>query len=123
MNIPLLLLGGLCAGILSGAFGIGGGLVIVPWLTMLFGFPQKMAQGTSLAMFLIAPSMLGMFTYFKSGNVSIKAAAVLWIGTFVGAFISAYFINRILPDAATVYLKRAFCVLMIAMAVRMWITA
>lgn len=120
MDIGLMLLSGLLAGLLSGAFGIGGGLVIVPILTMAFGFGQKTAQGTSLAMFLIAPSFLATLSYFKAGNVNFKAAGLLWIGTFIGSFISAYFINNVLPDSSAIYLKRAFSILMVFLAVRLW---
>ncbi|MGL5253865.1 MAG: TSUP family transporter [Brevinema sp.] len=119
MNISIILFG-LLAGILSGAFGIGGGIVIVPALVMLMGFDQRLAQGTSLAMFLIAPSILGTITYFRAGNVSIKSAALLWIGAFIGTFISAYVINNVIPDNAMIYVRRSFCILMIIIAVRMW---
>ena len=48
MNIVLLLLVGLAAGILSGLLGIGGGILIIPSLVFLFGLSQQAAQGTTL---------------------------------------------------------------------------
>ncbi|MGL5722391.1 MAG: TSUP family transporter [Brevinema sp.] len=119
MNISIILLG-LLAGILSGAFGIGGGVVIVPALVLAMGFDQRLAQGTSLAMFLIAPSILGTITYFRSGNVDLKSASMLWVGAFIGTFISAYVVNNLIPDSGMIYVRRAFCILIVMIAVRMW---
>ena len=54
MNLLLLFLFGVFVGVLSGLMGIGGGIVLVPGLMLLFGFSQPEAQGTSLAV-LIPP--------------------------------------------------------------------
>lgn len=118
-----LIASGLIVGVLSGVFGIGGGVIVVPLLVMAFGFGQKMAQGTSLAMFLITPSLLATFTYFKGGNVDFKASGLLWIGTFIGSLLGAYYVNSIMPDSMILYLRRAFCILMVFIAVKMWFTA
>ena len=48
----LLVLIGLCAGLASGMFGIGGGILIVPALIYFLGYSQEMATGTSLAVLL-----------------------------------------------------------------------
>ena len=58
MNLLFLALFGVAVGILSGLLGIGGGIVLVPGLMLLFGFSQPEAQGTSLAV-LIPP--IGLF--------------------------------------------------------------
>ena len=60
---------GLTAGVLSGMFGIGGGLVIVPALVVLFGFPIKTAVGTSLFALLLPTGLLGVMEYWKTGNL------------------------------------------------------
>ena len=76
---------GLTAGVLSGLFGIGGGLVIVPALVMLFGFPIKTAVGTSLFVILSRP---GCSACWSTGKRATSAAtAGLWIalGVFFGA--------------------------------------
>ena len=49
MMLVGLLMIGLSAGLLSGVFGIGGGILIVPALMYLLGFSQNLATGTSLA--------------------------------------------------------------------------
>ena len=80
---------GLTAGVLSGLFGIGGGLVIVPALVVLFGFPIKVAVGTSLFVILFPTGILGVLEHWKAGNI--RATAGLWItlGVFFGAWIGA----------------------------------
>ncbi len=61
---------GLTAGVLSGLFGIGGGLVIVPALVVLFGFPIKVAVGTSLFVILFPTGILGVLEHWKAGNIA-----------------------------------------------------
>ncbi|MGL4394831.1 MAG: TSUP family transporter [Brevinema sp.] len=119
-----ILLIGLLGGILSGLFGIGGAVVIVPMLTMMVGMSQKMAQGTALVLFLISPSMIGAYQYYKNGNADIKTALILWVGVFVGAAIGAWIINTGLKDipSAHIILKRAFSLIMVFFAVKMWIS-
>ena len=52
MHIFILAIIGLCTGLMSAFFGIGGGIVIVPSLIYILGFSQKLAIGTSLAILL-----------------------------------------------------------------------
>src|SRR4051812_40611935 len=62
---PMLLLFlciGLAAGILSGLFGLGGGILIVPSLVLLANFPSRMAFGTSLGALLLPVGLLGAYT-------------------------------------------------------------
>jgi uncharacterized membrane protein YfcA len=47
MNLALLILIGFFAGLSTGVFGIGGGIIIVPGLVYLLGYPQHLAVGTS----------------------------------------------------------------------------
>ncbi len=60
---------GLTAGILAGLFGIGGGLVIVPILVLIFGFEPKTAVGTSLFVILLPTGLLGVLEHWRNGNV------------------------------------------------------
>ncbi|MGL4388110.1 MAG: TSUP family transporter [Brevinema sp.] len=119
--IPILLIG-FSGGVLSGLFGIGGAVVIVPMLTLIIGFPQKVAQGTVLALFLISPSMVAAFQYYKHGNTNIKIALILWIGVFIGSAIGAWIVNTVLKDIAiaSLLLRRSFSLIMIVLAIKMW---
>ncbi|HLZ95672.1 MAG TPA: sulfite exporter TauE/SafE family protein [Candidatus Dormibacteraeota bacterium] len=70
-------LGGLVAGLLSGAIGIGGGLAFVPILKIGFRTSQTIAQGTSLAA-IIPTAIVGGVTHIRQGNAVVDAAA--WLG-------------------------------------------
>src|SRR4051794_28975255 len=80
---------GFAAGILSGMFGIGGGLVIVPALVIFFGIGQKAATGTSMFALLWPVGLLGVFAYYRAGELSIPHGACIAIGLFLGAYFGA----------------------------------
>ena len=88
LQIVLGLLSGLAAGILSGAFGVGGGIITTPAISILLGAPPIVAVATPLP--VIFPSALvGSFTYARAGEVSFRAARwAVGPGT-VGAAIGA----------------------------------
>lgn len=73
----LAVIGGLGAGLLSGAIGIGGGLVFVPILTIGFRVAQTVAQGTSLAA-IVPTALVGGITHLRQGNANVTAA--WWLG-------------------------------------------
>src|SRR5205823_6399426 len=73
--------GGLVAGVLSGAVGIGGGLAFVPILAIGFRVSQTVAQGTSLAA-IVPTALVGGITHLRQGNAVVDAAA--WCGAAGG---------------------------------------
>lgn len=107
---------GLGAGVLAGIFGIGGGIVIVPALILLAKFPPHIATGTSLAVFLLPVGMLGAYAYYKEGNVRVLPALLLALGVFLGGYFGA----RIAQQLSPLTLKRAFSLLLVIVAARMW---
>jgi uncharacterized membrane protein YfcA len=115
MNIVLLLIVGLMAGILSGLLGIGGGILIVPCLVLVFGLSQHAAQGTTLALMVPPIGLLAAWTYYKQGNVDIRVAALICLGFFFGGLIGAKFAGAINAPL----LKRLFGVLMLVVAIKM----
>jgi uncharacterized membrane protein YfcA len=118
MNIFIMLLVGLLAGTLSGFFGIGGGIIIIPVLIYLVGFSQHMAQGTTLAAMIPPIGLMAAIAYWRAGNVDIKAAALIAAGFFIGGWISGTLVQNI-PEAV---LRRSFAVLLALTAVKMWFT-
>jgi uncharacterized membrane protein YfcA len=88
MFIALLIVG-LAAGVLSGMFGIGGGVVIVPILTSFFGFTLQQAVGTSLAALLMPVGILAVVEYYRAGKLKIGVALLVAIGLTVGALFGA----------------------------------
>lgn len=114
----ILLAIGFFAGILSGVFGIGGGLIIVPALILLAGMVPIVATGTSLAALLLPVGILGAWEYHKKGNLDIQAALWIALGLVVGIWIGARLAQHLTP----VQLKRAFSVFLVLVAARMWWT-
>jgi len=106
---------GLIAGTASGFLGIGGGTIIIPALVYLCGFTQHQAQGTTLAMMIPPIGLLAALSYYYSGNVNIKAAAILCAGFFIGGFLGATMV-RTIPDLA---LRRIFGVLLAIVAAKL----
>ena len=116
---PLFLAIGLTAGVLSGLFGIGGGILIIPALIFFAKFPTKLALGTSLGALLLPVGLLGAYTYYKGGNLDIRASLLIALGLFFGAWGGAR-LAQVLPAAT---LQRMFAVFIALMAVRLWIEA
>lgn len=114
-TVLILLIIGLCAGILSGVIGIGGGIIIVPSLVYFIGFSQRTAQGTSLAILLLPIGLLGVIQFYKAGYVDIKVTAVISLAFFIGS----YFGSRIALTISQEILKKCFAVLLIVIAVKM----
>jgi hypothetical protein len=115
MNIALLLLLGLVAGVLSGLIGIGGGIVIVPTLVLLFGLSQHTAQGTTLALMVPPIGLLAAWTYYKGGFVDLKMAAFICVGFLLGGLLGAKFAVAI-PDQL---LKKIFGVVLFLVSLKM----
>src|ERR687890_72741 len=79
---PLFLAIGLVAGVLSGLFGIGGGILIIPALIFFAAFHTKLAIGTSLGAMLLPVGLLGAYAYYQAGNLHIKASLLIALGLF-----------------------------------------
>lgn len=104
---------GLGAGVLSGMFGIGGGLVIVPLLIVLFKFEPKTAVGTSLFALLLPTGLLGVLEYWRRGEIRFLPGALIALGLFCGAYVGARVTG--LMSAAT--MKRAYGAFLIMVAI------
>jgi uncharacterized membrane protein YfcA len=115
IEIILLIVIGLGGGILSGMFGIGGGVLIVPALVYILKFSQHKAQGTSLAALLLPIGILGVIEYYRHRNVDIKAAAFIALGFIGGVLLGALFIQPI----SDLLLKRLFGILLLALSIYM----
>jgi len=94
-TVLLLLVIGLGSGIASGLFGIGGGVIVVPALVYLAGYPQHTAIGTSLAVLLPPVGLAAAIEFYRHGYVNIKVALIVALGLFIGAWAGARFANRL----------------------------
>ncbi|MEO8576694.1 MAG: TSUP family transporter [Gemmatimonadales bacterium] len=107
---------GFLAGILSGIFGIGGGIVIAPALIYFARYAPITATGTSLGALLLPVGLLGVIEYHRRGHINITASLWIAMGLFFGAWIGAQVAHQLSPLA----LKRSFAVLLVAVAAKMW---
>lgn len=117
--IVVLVLIGLGAGVLSGLFGIGGGLVIVPALMLIMGKAPIEATGTSLGALLLPVGILGAWEYYRNGHLDVKASLLIALGLLVGAYFGARYAQGLAP----VTLRRMFAAFLVLVAIRMWVVA
>jgi uncharacterized membrane protein YfcA len=110
---------GLAAGVLSGLFGLGGGVLIVPSLVYLAHFAPRMAFGTSLGALLLPVGLLGAYTYWDNGDLDVRASLFIAVGLFFGAWLGAR-LSQLIPPAA---LQRAFAVFILVLAIHLWVKA
>jgi hypothetical protein len=109
---------GIIAGFLSGLFGIGGGVVIVPAFVLILKLDQYRAAATSVATIVVtAAAALVTFTVTATGDEQINwsAAVVVFAGSAVGAVVGARYLERI-PEYI---LAGVFSLVMAIGAVRM----
>lgn len=98
MNGPWLILIGAAAGVFAGLFGIGGGIVIVPSLILLAGFPLVKATGTSLAAILLPVGILGVLAYYRARIIDLRASAYLAAGLLTSVIAGAWLANTLPVD-------------------------
>ena len=110
-----LVLVGVLAGILAGMFGIGGGLVIVPALAILYAMRQHAAVGTSLGALLLPVGALSAWVYWKNGNLNIRYSLLLAVGLVLGAYLGA----RLVEPVSDLTLRRMFGVFLLVISVKM----
>ena len=116
MTALLGLLIGVAVGIVSGIIGIGGGVMVVPILVYGFKMSQHTAQGTSLAMILPPVGILAAMQYYRAGHMDLKLALFLAIGFAVGGYFGGGWAQQL----SGVVLRRAFAVVLGAVAVKMF---
>jgi hypothetical protein len=106
---------GLAGGMLSGLFGIGGGIVLIPLLGLLLGLPQHQAQGTALAAMLL-PNGLPAVLHLRRRGVIIRWGLV---GALMGGFLPGVWLGAriaaLVPEAP---LRFAFATLLLLLAAK-----
>ena len=106
---------GLAAGVLSGTFGVGGGVIIVPALVFFLGLSQHTAQGTSLALMLLPIGILAAYNYHKEGALNIQYGLVIALAFVVGGYLG----SKIAIGTSELMLKRVFGGLMFFISIKM----
>jgi uncharacterized membrane protein YfcA len=95
-NASIFLAACIC-GIASGLFGIGGGVLLVPFLALFFAFGQHRAQGTSLIALVPPTGLLAFLAYARAGDVSWRIGLLLIPGVFVGGVLGGSLAKRLPP--------------------------
>ena len=113
--IILILVIGLCAGILSGLVGVGGGLIIVPALVFFLGFNQHQAQGTSLGLLLLPVGILAVLNYYNKGHVDVRIVGIMSIAFIAGGWLGSKLALRLPEDSV----KKIFAVFLFYSALKL----
>ena len=106
---------GLCAGMLSGLIGVGGGIIVVPALVFFLGFSQHEAQGTSLGLLLLPVGILAVANYYKQGFIDVKVVAIMCLAFVVGGWLGSK-LSLALPEEMV---KKIFAVILLYTAFKM----
>ncbi len=105
---------GLLAGLMSGALGVGGGVVLVPVLVLAAGLSQHQAHATSLAA-VVPIAAAGAVTFAWDGSLELAPALALATGAVLGAPLGA----RVMASLPERSLKAIFGVLMVGIGTYM----
>jgi uncharacterized membrane protein YfcA len=100
-------------GVASGLFGLGGGVLLVPVLVLVFGFEQHRAQGTSLVALVPPTGLLAFLNYAYAGQVDWTVGLWIMPGVFFGAIAG----TRLAEKLSTIALRRTVAVLIFAIGV------
>jgi uncharacterized protein len=84
-------------GVAAGMVGIGGGVLLVPLLGLVFGFSQHRAQGTSLVALIPPTGLLAFLAYAKAGYINWQTGLLLIPGVFIGGILGGQIARRLNP--------------------------
>lgn len=108
-------------GVLGGMFGVGGGVILVPLLVLLFHFEQHIAQGTSLVALVPPTGLLAFLGYAAADKVEWKTGLLLMPGVFLGAMLGSNLAHKLSPRR----MRRVFAVILFLLGgfqvIRAWV--
>jgi uncharacterized membrane protein YfcA len=113
-HIAIALALGLAAGVLAGLFGVGGGILFVPALTIVLGLEQHHAQATSL-LAIVPTVVVGTWRQQRYGNVRWRPALILGLAGIAGV-VAGGFLAESLSGGI---LRRLFGVLLLLTAAQL----
>ena len=114
IGATLLVATGLLAGTLAALLGVGGGVVFVPALVVLFGFEQHLAQGTSLAA-IVPTALVASIRHARHGRVIWNLVFPVAAGGIAGGLLGAGLALDLAPES----LRRMFVGLLVIVSIRM----
>ena len=105
---------GLSGGVLSGLFGVGGGVILLPLLRLILGLRQHQAQGLTLAALLVPSGLPALLHYHRRGiGIPWALVGVMTLGFLPGVWAGALFAGRI-PDGPLRWVFVSFLILLAA---------
>jgi uncharacterized protein len=104
---------GVVVGFLAGLFGVGGGVIMVPFLVFALDKAQHVAEGTSLAV-IVPTAVAGVIVHIRHRNVDLRIGGWLALGGVVGAYLGAGFALGLEADT----LRIVFAVFVAGMSIR-----
>jgi uncharacterized membrane protein YfcA len=109
--------GGAAAGALSGFFGVGGGFIIVPLLTMIFAMPYRKAVSTSLAVIFLISTTAVVGAYLKGISLDGSLFTLFVIGGLAGMLAGTAMVNLITERTAKIIFSAITATLAVYMLV------
>lgn len=113
VRLALILLVACGVGICAGLFGVGGGVILVPLLALLFNFQQHEAQGTSLVALVPPTGLLAFINYAQAHAVNWTVGLLIMPGVFVGGLLG----SRVAQTLTPVRMRRVFAGILFALGV------
>ena len=114
LGAAAMLLVGFVTGTFAGLLGVGGGVVMVPAMILLFGITPVVAKGTSAAV-AIPAALMGTWRNRRRGNTDLRAAAIVGVSGIITAAIGGTLADHMSDDLSNVL----FAVLLLAVTARM----
>jgi uncharacterized membrane protein YfcA len=111
-SVAGLLVVGLATGVVAGLLGVGGGIIMVPAMVVLWGIPAAVAKGTSLAV-IVPTGLMGTWRNRRNANVDLVAAAVVGAAGVVSGFVA----SKISVGMSETTSNVLFAVLLLAVAI------
>jgi uncharacterized membrane protein YfcA len=119
IELGLVVIGfGVFVGVLSALFGVGGGIVMVPFMVLALGDTQHVAEGTSLLV-IVPTAAAGVFAMRNSGHVAYRSALWLAVGGVGGSALGALLALKLSSER----LEDIFAILVVISGVRLIVDA
>jgi uncharacterized membrane protein YfcA len=113
LQLFLILIVACVVGVCSGLFGVGGGVLLVPLLVLLFAFDQHTAQGTSLIALVPPVGLLAFLNYAHAHEVSWTVGLLIMPGVFLGGLLGSRLAQKLSPRR----MRRVFAVFLLVLGV------
>ncbi len=119
LRLLLIFLVACVVGVAGGLFGVGGGVLLVPLLVLLFGMEQHEAQGTSLVALVPPTGLLGFLNYLHAGEVDWVVGLLIMPGVFLGGLLGSKFAQMLSPRR----MRQVFAAFLFVMGAWLVVTA